>query len=145
MLWLVPFGSSRDSVGPTLSMCTRVALVATPLDMCYFSTICPAGCIREWVNVCVILFFQSCPSLLHACRNGVAPVVSLDTKKFKLVQQLDAAMTSGTPSLVGCDRLTVEGDVRLAGATVFKVRRLHLVAAGRFLFFVLGRRRIRGL
>lgn len=48
-------------------------------------------------------------------------MVSLDSKKFKLVQQLDAAMTSGTPSLIGCDRLTVEGDVRLAGSTVFKV------------------------
>lgn len=54
-------------------------------------------------------------------RNGVAPVVSLDSKKYKLVQQLNAATPSGTPSLIGCDRLTVEGDVRLPGAAVFKV------------------------
>ncbi|CBN79734.1 conserved unknown protein [Ectocarpus siliculosus] len=53
-------------------------------------------------------------------RNGVAPVVSLDAKKYKLVQQLDAAMTAGTPSLIGCDRLTVSGDVQMAGDTVFK-------------------------
>lgn len=56
-----------------------------------------------------------------ALRNGVAPVISLDAKKYKLVQQLDAAMTSGTPSLIGCDRLTVSGDVQMAGNTVFKV------------------------
>ena len=55
------------------------------------------------------------------CRNGVAPVVSLDSKKYKLVQQLDAATPSGAPSLIGCDRLTVEGDVILPGAAVFKV------------------------
>lgn len=54
-------------------------------------------------------------------RNGVAPVISLDAKKYKLVQQLDAAMTTGTPSLIGCDRLTVTGDVHMAGDTVFKV------------------------
>lgn len=54
-------------------------------------------------------------------RNGVAPVVALDAKKYKLVQQLDAAMSSGTPSLIACDRLTVNGDVRITGDTVFKV------------------------
>nr|AIQ80989.1 UDP-glucose pyrophosphorylase/phosphoglucomutase [Saccharina japonica] len=52
-------------------------------------------------------------------RNGVAPVVALDAKKYKLVQQLDAAMAV-TPSLIGCDRLTVTGEVRLVGETVFK-------------------------
>lgn len=55
--------------------------------------------------------------------------MSLDAKKYKLVQQLDAAMTSGTPSLIGCDRLTVSGDVHMAGDTVFKVR-FNKVAQG---------------
>ena len=48
-------------------------------------------------------------------------MVALDAKKYKLVQQLDAAMAV-TPSLIGCDRLTVSGEVRLVGETVFKVR-----------------------
>lgn len=74
------------------------------------------------------------PPPFCSCRNGVAPVVSLDAKKYKLVQQLDAAMSSGTPSLIACDRLTVSGDVHMAGDTVFKVRwaaqdELHRVLA----------------
>ena len=57
----------------------------------------------------------------------MAPVVALDAKKYKLVQQLDAAFAAGTPSLIGCDRLTITGPVKLAGETTFKVRARHLV------------------
>lgn len=79
--------------------------------------------IFKCLHVCIVpdaaaaVFF--CLIVTH--RNGVAPVVALDAKKYKLVQQLDAAMAV-TPSLIGCDRLTVTGEVRLVGETVFKVR-----------------------
>lgn len=52
----------------------------------------------------------------------MAPVVALDSKKYKLVQQLDAATPSGVPSLIACDRLSVEGPVILPGGVTFKVR-----------------------
>ena len=57
---------------------------------------------------------------LDASRAGVAPVVSLDSKKYKLVQQLEAAMAGGVPSLVGCERLTVKGVVHMDRKCVFR-------------------------
>lgn len=70
------------------------------------------------INVISSLFGSAC---LVVNRNSVAPVVSLDTKKYKLVQQLDAATPHGVPSLIHCDRLSVEGPVIMAGGITFKV------------------------
>jgi UDP-N-acetylglucosamine pyrophosphorylase len=42
--------------------------------------------------------------------NGVAPIVDLDAKKYKLVQNLEAATEGGYPSLVGCRKLTIKGN-----------------------------------
>ncbi|HEV7805813.1 MAG TPA: UTP--glucose-1-phosphate uridylyltransferase [Solirubrobacteraceae bacterium] len=43
-------------------------------------------------------------------RSG-APLVDLDARHFKLVRDFDARFAAGAPSLVGCERLTVRGDV----------------------------------
>ncbi|CAN0458062.1 unnamed protein product, partial [Discosporangium mesarthrocarpum] len=51
---------------------------------------------------------------------SVAPVISLDSKKYKLVQQLDAAVPGAVPSLIGCDRLTVKGSVAMPPGIIFK-------------------------
>ncbi|CAM9608544.1 unnamed protein product, partial [Phaeothamnion confervicola] len=51
---------------------------------------------------------------------GVAPLVDLDSKKFKLVQQLDVATAAGVPSLIQCERLKVKGEVLLSARVVFK-------------------------
>jgi UTP--glucose-1-phosphate uridylyltransferase len=40
-----------------------------------------------------------------------APVVSLDSEHFKLLADFEARFAHGPPSLVECERLTVEGDV----------------------------------
>lgn len=48
--------------------------------------------------------------LNEAC-NGVAPIVDLDSKKYKLVQNLEAATSGGYPSLVGCRKLTIKGNL----------------------------------
>src|SRR3954447_15012036 len=48
---------------------------------------------------------------LAAQRDGRAPLVDLDDEHFKLVRDFDAHLPEGPPSLVQCDRLTVEGDV----------------------------------
>ncbi|CAM9253118.1 unnamed protein product [Choristocarpus tenellus] len=53
-------------------------------------------------------------------RNGVAPVISLDSKRYKLVQQLDAAVASGVPSLIDCERLTIKGYVNIPAGVSFK-------------------------
>ena len=58
--------------------------------------------------------------VLSAACNGVAPIVDLDDKKFKLVQHLEAAMTSGYPSLKGCKKITVKGEVWLSSRNVFQ-------------------------
>ena len=49
-----------------------------------------------------------------------APIVSLDGKFFKLVQDLEANLSGGVPSLVGCDRLKVNGHVVFADGVVFQ-------------------------
>ncbi|KAJ8611401.1 hypothetical protein CTAYLR_006508 [Chrysophaeum taylorii] len=48
-----------------------------------------------------------------------APVVSLDSKKYKLVQQLEASLL-GAPSLKGCSKLKITGEVRMSSKNVFK-------------------------
>jgi phosphoglucomutase len=49
-----------------------------------------------------------------------APVVSLDSRHFKLVGQLGMAVAQGIPSLIGCDRLTVKGNVHMNSGVVFQ-------------------------
>jgi phosphoglucomutase len=51
---------------------------------------------------------------------GVAPVVDLDSKKYKLVQQLEGATGGGIPSLIGCKKLVVKGVVNLSARCVFR-------------------------
>ena len=58
------------------------------------------------------------PVLNPAC-GGVAPVISLDSKKYKLVGSLEEATSEGVPSLVECKRLTIKGMVRLGRSTRF--------------------------
>jgi UTP--glucose-1-phosphate uridylyltransferase len=44
--------------------------------------------------------------------HGGLPLVDLDSKFFKLLRGFDARFPEGPPSLVACERLSVEGDVR---------------------------------
>ena len=58
------------------------------------------------------------PILNPAC-GGKAPVISLDSKKYKLVGKLEEATVGGIPSLVNCNRLTIKGLVRMSKKTSF--------------------------
>jgi len=58
------------------------------------------------------------PLLNPAC-NGVAPVIDLDSKRYKLVGGLEEATGGGIPSLVNCKRLKVKGLVRMSRKTKF--------------------------
>jgi len=58
------------------------------------------------------------PVLNPAC-GGAAPVVALDSKKYKMVGQLEEATKDGVPSLVDCKRLTIKGVVRMGRSTRF--------------------------
>lgn len=58
------------------------------------------------------------PVLNPAC-GGVAPVINLDSKKYKLVGALEEATVDGVPSLVDCKRLTVKGVIRMGRSTRF--------------------------
>jgi len=57
--------------------------------------------------------------VLNPLCGGKAPVISLDSKKYKLVGKLEEAIVGGIPSLVKCDRLTVKGLVRMTKKTTF--------------------------
>jgi len=58
-------------------------------------------------------------AVLNPACGGTAPVLSLDSKKYKLVGALEAATVGGIPSLVKCDRLTIKGLVSMSGKTSF--------------------------
>jgi len=57
-------------------------------------------------------------ALNPAC-GGVAPVMNIDSKKYKLVGALEEATAGGVPSLVNCKRLTIKGLVRMSKQTKF--------------------------
>lgn len=58
------------------------------------------------------------PVLNPEC-GGKAPIVSLDSKVYKLVGALEEATADGIPSLVKCQRLTIKGRVRMSRKTKF--------------------------
>ena len=58
------------------------------------------------------------PVLNPAC-GGVAPVIDLDSKLYKLVGALEEATADGVPSLVRCKKLKVKGPVRMSKKTKF--------------------------
>lgn len=49
-------------------------------------------------------------------RKGIPPEIVLDPTHFKLVDQLDAALAEGVPSLLHCRRLEVRGPVEFSAA-----------------------------
>jgi UTP--glucose-1-phosphate uridylyltransferase len=57
---------------------------------------------------------------LAPSRAGVPPQITLDSAYYKLVGALDERFPDGAPSLVACDRLTVEGDVRFGAGVVIR-------------------------
>jgi len=59
------------------------------------------------------------PVLSPECNGGTAPVISLDSKKYKLVGSLEEATVDGVPSLAKCKRLTVKGAVKMSSKTTF--------------------------
>lgn len=53
-------------------------------------------------------------------RHGVPPEILLDADHFKLVDQLDAALAGGVPSLIDCRKLEVRGPVKFSAADRFQ-------------------------
>ncbi len=53
-------------------------------------------------------------------RRGHAPVVDLDPKHFRLLDDFEARFAAGVPSLVGCERLRVIGDVAFGAGVVVR-------------------------
>jgi UTP--glucose-1-phosphate uridylyltransferase len=53
-------------------------------------------------------------------RQGRVPFVALDPDYFKLMRDFEARFSNGPPSLAGCDRLLVEGDVHFGAHVVVR-------------------------
>ena len=47
-------------------------------------------------------------------------MIELDSKHYKLVPDLESHFPGGPPSLVACDRLTIEGDVSFGAGVVVR-------------------------
>ena len=57
--------------------------------------------------------------VLSAACQGIPPTIDLDAEHYKLVDQLEAALTGGVPSLAQCRELTVRGPVQFNARNVF--------------------------
>jgi UTP--glucose-1-phosphate uridylyltransferase len=57
---------------------------------------------------------------LAAARAGNPPVGDLDPAYYKNVTDFDARFPAGVPSMIGCDRLSIDGDVRFGPAVVLR-------------------------
>jgi UTP--glucose-1-phosphate uridylyltransferase len=57
---------------------------------------------------------------LAPVRRGRPPIIDLDNAYYKLVADFDTRFLAGAPSLVGCERLTVRGDVRFGAGVVVR-------------------------
>ena len=57
---------------------------------------------------------------LAPSRDGTPPVVDLDGEHYKLLRDFDARFPAGAPSLVGCERLAVSGDVEFGRGVVVR-------------------------
>jgi UTP--glucose-1-phosphate uridylyltransferase len=53
-------------------------------------------------------------------RDGRGPLVDLDPRFYKLVRDFDARFSEGAPSLVGCERLSIAGDVSFGRGVVVR-------------------------
>lgn len=58
-------------------------------------------------------------TVLNPACGGKAPIINLDSKKYKFVGALEEATAGGIPSLVKCKRLTIKGLVRMNKNTTF--------------------------
>jgi UTP--glucose-1-phosphate uridylyltransferase len=58
--------------------------------------------------------------VLDGSRGGAVPRVRLDPGHYKLVDDFEARFPAGAPSLVGCDALTVRGDVSFGADVVVR-------------------------
>ncbi len=56
----------------------------------------------------------------HPARNGILPVVSLDHRYYRVIQGLEERFPEGPPSLLHCDFLSIEGDIRFGRDVVLK-------------------------
>merc|ERR1719433_2310695 len=56
---------------------------------------------------------------LAEARNGVPPNIKLDGR-YKFVDAMETLTPNGTPSLIGCNKLVIEGEVVLAAGVVIK-------------------------
>jgi len=51
---------------------------------------------------------------------GETPIVDLDDKVYKMIQNLEAATRGGYPSLARCSKLSVKGEVHMSRGNVFR-------------------------
>jgi UDP-N-acetylglucosamine pyrophosphorylase len=56
---------------------------------------------------------------LNAAENAVPPAIDLDADHYKLVDQLEAALAGGVPSLAQCRELTLRGPILLSTKNTF--------------------------
>jgi len=52
--------------------------------------------------------------------DGTPPVIDLDDEHYKLLPDFERRFPDGSPSLIGCERLSVAGDVRFGGGVVVR-------------------------
>jgi UTP--glucose-1-phosphate uridylyltransferase len=57
---------------------------------------------------------------LAASRDGIPPLIDLAPEHYRLVSDFERHFPIGVPSLIGCERLTVDGDVSFGGGVTIE-------------------------
>jgi len=107
----------ETAMGTAISLFDRATAVVVPrtrfapVKTCSDLLVLSSDCFRETDEKTLELVPE---------RKSVPPLVSLDDKHYKFVQQFQKLISNGVPSLKACERLTVQGPVQFAPGVVFQ-------------------------
>uniref|UniRef100_A0A7S1MLU4 UTP--glucose-1-phosphate uridylyltransferase n=1 Tax=Neobodo designis TaxID=312471 RepID=A0A7S1MLU4_NEODS len=107
----------ETAMGTAISCFDRAAAVVVPR-----SRFAPVKTCTDLLNLCSDCYEETPDKrlVLIAERNGVPPVVSLEDKHYKFVDQFTKLVADGVPSMRKCARLTVVGPVTFAKGVVLE-------------------------
>ena len=107
----------ETAMGTAIASFDRAAAVVVPR-----SRFAPVKTCTDLLNLCSDCYEETPDKrlVLIAERNGVPPVVSLEDKHYKFVDQFSKLVADGVPSMKKCTRLNITGPVTFAKDVVLE-------------------------
>ena len=107
----------ETAMGTAIALFPKATAVVVPR-----SRFAPVKTCADLLNLRSDCYEETADKRLQLCaaRQGVPPVVSLEDKHYKFVDQFEQLVAAGVPSLVECDKVTVKGPISFAAGVVLK-------------------------